>query len=73
MIRVREAKAKLVEGRKVVGNKEYRYKYFTLPLNLYLPKGMVERWGTDFIVEIDESKGIITIRPKKAAEGKRER
>lgn len=72
MIRVREAKARLVEGRKVVRNKEYRYKYFTLPLNLYLPKSMVERWGTDFIIEINESKGMIIIKSKKIVERRQE-
>ena len=65
MPRVREARARKVLGRKVVRGKEYTYEYFTLPLNLYLPKSMVEKWGTEFIVEIDEDAGLITIRPKK--------
>ena len=65
MVRVREAKAREVEGRKIVKGREYKYKYFTLPLNLYLPKSMVEKWGTEFIVEIDDINGVITIKSKK--------
>ena len=65
MPRVREVKAKEMIGRKIVRGKEYVYKYYTLPLNLYLPKGMVERYGTEYILELDETRGVITIRPKK--------
>jgi len=64
MPRTREVRAREIIGRKVVRGKEYVYKYYTLPLNLYLPKGMVERWGTEFILELDEERGTITIRPK---------
>ncbi len=66
----RTATARKVIGKKVVKGKVYTYEYFTLPLNLYLPKNMVEKWGTEFIVERDEEHGVITIKAKKAIEGK---
>ena len=64
----RTATARKVIGKKVVKGKVYTYEYFTLPLNLYLPKNMVEKWGTEFIVERDEDRGVITIKAKKAVE-----
>lgn len=65
MPRVREAKARKVIGRKTVRGKEYVYEYYTLPLNLYLPKSLVEKWGTEFVIEMDEDTGLIVIRPKR--------
>jgi len=62
----RVASARKVIGRKTVNGKTYTYEYYTLPLNMYLPKEMVRRWGTDFIVERDERNGRITIISKKA-------
>jgi len=67
-VRVRTAVARKIIGRKVVRGKEYTYEYYTLPLNLYLPRSVVEKWGTEFIVERDDEKGIITIKPKKAVQ-----
>jgi len=64
---VRSAIARKVIGRKVVKDKVYTYTYYTLPLNLYLPKSVVEKWGTEFIIERDDEHGIITIKPKKQA------
>lgn len=64
----RIAVARKIIGRKKVKDKIYTYEYYTLPLNLYLPKSMVEKWGTEFIVERDDEKGIITIKPKKLEE-----
>ncbi len=66
MVRVREVHAKKIIGRKVVKDKEYKYEYYALPLNLYLPKSMVEKWGTTYIVELNEETGTITIKPKTA-------
>ncbi len=66
----RLAVARKIIGRKKVKDKVYTYEYYTLPLNLYLPKSMVEKWGTEFIVERDDEKGIITIKPKKLEESK---
>ncbi|MCD6324067.1 MAG: hypothetical protein J7L55_03050 [Desulfurococcales archaeon] len=66
----RSASARKVIGRKVVNGKVYTYEYYTLPLNLYLPKGMVEKWGTEFIVERDEESGKIIITSKKALDGR---
>lgn len=62
----RSASARKVLGKKVVNGKIYTYEYYTLPLNMYLPKGMVERWGTDFVIERDEENGRIIIISKKA-------
>ena len=66
----RLAVARKIIGKKKVKDKIYTYEYYTLPLNLYLPKSMVEKWGTEFIVERDDEKGIITIKPKKLEESK---
>ena len=66
----RLAVARKIIGRKKVKDKIYTYEYYTLPLNLYLPKSMVEKWGTEFIVERDDERGIITIKPKKLEESK---
>lgn len=62
----RPASARKVLGKKVVNGKTYTYEYYTLPLNMYLPKRMVERWGIDFVVERDEENGRIIIISKKA-------
>ncbi len=65
----RTANAKKIIGKKTVNGKTYTYEYFTLPLNLYLPKAMIERWGTEFIIERDEDSGKITIISRKALDG----
>ncbi|PUA32134.1 MAG: hypothetical protein B7O98_05525 [Zestosphaera tikiterensis] len=65
-VRRRTASARKVIGKKSVKGKVYQYEYYTLPLNLYLPKSMVEKWGTDFIIERDEEAGKITIISSKA-------
>jgi hypothetical protein len=63
-MRGRDVEAKRLVGKKTVKGKVYEYEYYTLPLNLYLPKSVIEKFGTRFHLEIDEQKGIITIRPK---------
>ncbi len=60
----RSVTVRKVVGRKVVKDKVYTYTYYTLPLNLYIPKNVVEKWGTEFIIERDNEKGVILIRPK---------
>ncbi|MCE4617616.1 MAG: hypothetical protein F7C32_03425 [Desulfurococcales archaeon] len=67
MVRVREAHARMIVGRKSIKGKQYEYRYYTLPLNIYLPKQMVEKWGTEFILILDEDEGTITIKPMKKA------
>ncbi len=62
----RQVSARKIVGKKVIKNKVYTYEYYTLPLNLYLPKGMVEKWGTDFILERNDNDGVIIIKAKKA-------
>ena len=62
----RPASARKAVGKKKVNGKTYTYEYYTLPLNMYLPKRMVEKWGTEFIVERDEKSGRIVIASKKA-------
>ena len=64
----RSATARKVVGRKIVKGKVYTYEYYTLPLNLYLPKNMVEKWGTEFIIERRDDEGIIIIKSKKISE-----
>jgi len=63
-MRIREARARKNLGRKIIRGKEYRYTYYTLPLNLYIPKHMIEKHGTEYIVEINEDEGVIKIYPK---------
>ncbi|WP_126451255.1 hypothetical protein [Sulfodiicoccus acidiphilus] len=60
----REVEARKLTGKKVVKGRVYQYEYYTLPLNLYVPKSMVEKFGTRFYLQVDEDSGIIIIRPK---------
>lgn len=60
----RNVTVRKVVGRKVIKDKVYTYTYYTLPLNLYIPKNVIERWGTEFVIERDNEKGTIVIRPK---------
>jgi len=64
----RIATVRRVIGRKIVRDKVYVYEYYTLPLNLYIPKSMVEKWGKEFIIERNEESGVIRIVPKKLME-----
>jgi hypothetical protein len=64
-ITTRDVTVRKVVGRKTVKDKVYTYTYYTLPLNLYIPKNVVEKWGTEFVIEKDDEKGTIIIRPKK--------
>ncbi len=70
VVRRRTVTAKKITGKKTVKDKVYQYEYYTLPLNLYLPKSMVEKWGTEFIIERDEEKGRITIYSVRSVESK---
>lgn len=67
-IRRRTVAARKMVGKKTVKDRIYQYEYYTLPLNLYLPKSMVEKWGTEFIIERDEEKGRIVIYSTKSTE-----
>ncbi len=60
----REVVVRKIIGRKTVKDKTYTYTYYTLPLNLYIPKSVVDKYGTEFIVEKDFDRGVITIKPK---------
>jgi len=61
----RVVEVKRLVGKKAVNGKTYEYEYYTLPLNLYIPKSMVEKHGTKYYLKYDEEKGIITISPTK--------
>lgn len=61
----RDVTIRKVVGKKTVKDKVYTYTYYTLPLNLYIPKSVVDKYGTEFVVEKDDEKGTILIRPKK--------
>ncbi len=67
-VRKREVKVREVLGRKIVNNKEYKYTYYTLPLNIYIPKHIVEKMGRDYILEINSETGEIKAYPKKLKE-----
>ncbi|MDP8003315.1 MAG: hypothetical protein ACP5I6_03350 [Caldisphaera sp.] len=64
MVRDRKVRAKELKGRKDINGKSYEYEYYTLPLNLYVKKHIIEKFGKDFIVEIDDNSGVICIKPK---------
>ncbi len=68
-VRRREVKVRKISGRKSVRGKTYTYEYYTLPLNLYIPKSMIEKWGEEYIIERNEEKGVIVIKSKKAESG----
>ncbi len=67
-IRVRETEVRRIIGKKNVKNKTYNYEYYTLSLNLYVPRNIVEKYGYEFVIVRDEDKGVVTIMPKKLAE-----
>ncbi|MCG3108078.1 hypothetical protein L3N51_00359 [Metallosphaera sp. J1] len=60
----REVEAKRLVGKKQVRGKVYEYEYYTLPLNLYIPKSMVEKFGKRYMLQVDEDTGTITIKPR---------
>jgi len=75
MIKERIVEAKRLIGKKTVNGKEYVFEYYSLPLNLYIPKAWVEKYGSKFYLKVDEEKGIITIqqiRGEKNEPGSRE-
>ncbi|BAK54432.1 MULTISPECIES: hypothetical protein [Sulfolobaceae] len=59
----RVVEAKRLVGKKTVRGKTYEYEYYTLPLNLYIPKSMIEKHGTKYLLQVDEESGTITIKP----------
>lgn len=63
-MKVRAVEARRMKGKKEVDGKVYEYEYYTLPLNLYIKKYVIERWGKDFVVEVDEDTGVVCIKPK---------
>lgn len=64
LMKEREVEAKRLVGKKLVKGKVYEYEYYTLPLNLYIPKSMIEKFGTKYMLQVDEESGTITIRPR---------
>lgn len=64
LMKEREVEAKRLVGKKLVRGKVYEYEYYTLPLNLYIPKSMIEKFGTKYMLQVDEESGTITIRPR---------
>ena len=64
-MKVKTVELRGIKGRKEINNKVYEYEYFTLPINVYVRKHVVDRWGKEFIVEIDDDTGVICIKPKK--------
>ncbi len=68
MKKIREVRLKKIVGKKSIKNKTYTYTYFTLPLNLYIQKHIVEKFGDTYMVEVDTETGVIKAYPKKLAE-----
>jgi hypothetical protein len=70
-----KTRARIVEVRRIIGKKHvksktYSYDYYTLSLNLYVPRNIVEKYGKEYVVIKDEENGIITVMPRKVAEEK---
>ena len=70
MERVRLTRVREVVGKKVVKDRLYTYTYYTLSLNIYIPKHVVYRYGKDYIVIINSETGEIRAIPKKLYEEK---
>ena len=68
MVRIRDARVKEMIGKKVVKGKLYTYTYYTLPLNIYIPKHVVYKYGTDYVVIVNKETGEIRAVPKKLYE-----
>ncbi|MEM0371918.1 MAG: hypothetical protein QXG46_05085 [Ignisphaera sp.] len=66
--KIRIVNVRKIMGRKNIKNKLYTYEYYTLSLNLYIPKDVVEKYGNEFVVIKDEEKNIISVMPRKVAE-----
>jgi hypothetical protein len=64
-MREREVEAKRLIGKKIVKGKKYEYEYYTLPLNIYIPKSMIEKFGTKYKLTFNEAEGTIIIKPVK--------
>ena len=67
-IKVRMVEARRIMGKKHVRDKMYSYDYYTLSLNLYVPRNIIEKYGREFVVIKEEGTGVVTIMPKKLAE-----
>jgi len=59
--RIIEAKRRT--GKKTVRGKTYEYEYYSLTPYIYVPKDIVKKFGTKFLLQVDEENGIITIKP----------
>ena len=59
----RVVEVKRLVGKKTVKGKTYEYEYYNLPLNLYIPKHMVQKHGTKFLLRYDLESGVITLTP----------
>ncbi|MEM1542280.1 MAG: hypothetical protein QW101_03915 [Ignisphaera sp.] len=66
--KIRIVNVRKIMGRKNIKNKLYTYEYYTLSLNLYIPKDVVEKYGNEFVVIKDEEKNVISVMPRKVAE-----
>ena len=64
-MRNRIVEVKKMVGRKIVKGKLYEYEFYTLPLNLYIPKHIVEKFGIKYIIQFDEENGTILIKPER--------
>jgi len=64
MKRVRKALAREVVGKKVVNGKTYEYTYYTLPLNIYIPKHVIQKYGREYVVIVNTETGEIRAMPK---------
>jgi len=64
----RVVSAREIRARKRRGEKVYEYSYFSILLNIYVPKQVVEKFGKEFIVEVDKDLGIVKVFPKKLEE-----
>ncbi len=63
--KVKEIKARPIKLRKrdSAGNVK-EYNYYIVPLNVYINKPMVNRWGIKYLIEMKKCKDEIVIRLK---------
>lgn len=66
--KIRVVSVRKIAGKKSIKSKLYTYEYYTLSLNLYIPKDVVERFGTEFVIVKDDERNVISIMPRRIAE-----
>jgi len=72
MERKRKKLVRELMGKKVVKDKLYKYTYYMLSLNIYIPKHIVHKYGREYVVIVNTETGEIRAMPKVLYEEKEE-